>query len=115
MLSGRDLPLPLHDKSAWDRVPIEVAAMLSVDGGKVRSTTPGEEGQGLEWFETRADVLSLNCEEAPKAFIAGIKEPDKLFETLLSQSRQLTGNRFLVFVADGANWPTNGCAQRVLA
>jgi hypothetical protein len=104
MLSGRDLALPLHDKSAWERVPAHVAGVLSVDGGKVRSTTPAQDGQGLEWFETRAGVVSLNCDEAPKVFVAGMKEPDKLFETLLSQSRPLVGKRLLVFVADGARW-----------
>jgi hypothetical protein len=104
MLDGRDLNLPLHDKAPWDHAPSDAVLVASVDGAKVRSTTIGEEGQGLEWFETRAGVLSLNCDNAPKVIVAGMKEPDRLFETLFSQSRQFAGNRPMVFVADGALW-----------
>jgi hypothetical protein len=111
ILKGQDLNLPLHDKRKWDRHPADTALVVSVDGAMVRSTTPGEHGLGLEWFETRVGVLTLNCDYAPKAIVAGFQDADKLFETLWSQSRQIGGKRKAVFIADGAAWIWDRAAQ----
>jgi hypothetical protein len=74
----------------------------------VRSDQLGEKRlgvKGLEWFEVRAGVISLDGHEDHKVCVGGFMEPDKLFETLRSQWRQSPHrNRRLVFVADGANW-----------
>jgi len=104
LLNGRDLKLELHDKARWERQPADTHMVISVDGAKVRSNALDKDGQGLEWFETRVGVLTLNCDQAPKVFVAGVSQADRLFETLWSQSRQLAGKRPVVFVADGANW-----------
>jgi len=106
LLDGRDLPLALHDPRPWQRCPADAAMIVSVDGAMVRSNKPDASG-ALQWFEARAGVISLNTPDAPKACVAGVMEPDRLFETLWSQSRQLQQERHkrkIVFVSDGANW-----------
>ncbi len=102
MLHGHDLNLLLHDTRAWERIDEGAWLVLSVDGAMVRSTIAGE--GGLEWFEVRAGALTLSTEGAPKVRVAGMTDPDRLFETLLSQARQLGPKRKIAFVADGGVW-----------
>ena len=103
LLLGKDLSLPLHDVKAWEQADADAAAVVSVDGAKVRSCVAGE--KGLEWFEVRAGVMTLAQKNAPKVCVGGDITPDKLFETLYAQTRQLVEKRKrLVFIADGGNW-----------
>lgn len=104
VLCGKDLNLPLHDDAPWRRAAPTVAAVVSVDGAMVRSNKVDAAGRGREWFEVRAAVLSLNESGAPKIYIGGVTDSDKLFETMQSQARQVFGHRDVVFVADGAAW-----------
>jgi hypothetical protein len=107
VLKGRDLALPLHDTRPWNRFGKATAAVVSVDGAKVRSNRYDENDgdKGLQWFEVRVGVVTLVAEAAPKICIGGVLDPDKLFETLWSQSRQILGERDrIVFTGDGALW-----------
>ena len=101
---GTDLALPLHTFNDWKRQSVlSECVLLSVDGGKVRSEQIGE--KGLEWFEIRSGVISLDNTRACKARIAGDISPDALFENLRSLYRQCPVQKMpLVFVADGAEW-----------
>ena len=98
-----DLPLPLHNWNLWQMCPEDVPCVMSVDGAKVRSDQVGP--KGLDWFEVRAGVISLDGHEEHKVCVGGFMEPDVVFESLKAQWRQSPHrNRRLIFVADGALW-----------
>ena len=100
---SKDLPLPLHDWNLWQMCPEDIPCVISVDGAKVRSDQLGP--KGLEWFEVRAGIITLDGHEEHKVCMGGFMEPDVVFETLKAQWRQSPHReRQLVFVADGALW-----------
>lgn len=86
-------------------------ALISVDGGKVRSPEKGP--KGLEWFECRAGVIApigddRSSSAGSKAYIAGVRSPDAIFD-LLAATWHRSGNEKseCAFVADGAPWIWN--------
>jgi hypothetical protein len=113
--SGQVLSLTLHDWSCWPETPLDDdVVVFSVDGAHVRSNEAGP--KGLEWFEVRTGMIRLSSPTDPrrtrKICVAGIMEPDKLFEMLRSQWWQAPVSwnrrmRRMVFVADGAEWIWN--------
>lgn len=94
--------VPLHDWSGWHA---QTTAVLSVDGGKVRSPEAGPDG--LEWFECRVGIIAPadGGSRGSTFYVGGVLEPDELFRRLYAgwQSAPTTGRRAL-FIADGAEW-----------
>jgi hypothetical protein len=92
----------LHD---WQKWSAEEVAVLSVDGGKVRS--PYYAQSGLEWFECRVGVIASAEERsrAHKVYVGGIVDADGTFDLLAAawRSRPVAQGRVL-FISDGADW-----------
>jgi hypothetical protein len=95
----------LHGFAGWRS---ETRAMISVDAAKVRSPVLGP--KGLDWFDDRAGVINPLGEDAAasKVFVAGVCDPDAIFDLLAATWRQ-GGNEkcACAFIADGAPWIWN--------
>ncbi len=109
---GINMSLPLHNYSTLAGIaPVDAVAVISVDGGMIRSTTPGP--GGLEWFEARSGIIRFQTEKQTLLSVcsAAVREADEVFETLRSQWQQVPkawrigkDAPRLVFIADGASW-----------
>jgi hypothetical protein len=98
---GQAPPL-LHDWSGWVQ---EEAAVVSVDGGMIRSPEPGAEG--LEWFEGRAAVIAPAREGSCGAplYLSGVHVADEIFSRMCAAWQQGPHKgRLTLFVSDGAAW-----------
>ncbi len=92
----------LNNMSDWSALE---PALVSVDGGKIRSTQRGE--KGLEWFECRAAVIASAQDDGRghTIYLGGVAKADDIFDLLAATYRKSAGSkRQLSFVADGATW-----------
>ena len=92
----------LHAMQGWEP---KTPALISVDGGNVRSTEKGPDS--LLWFECRAGIIApAECASAGrKAYFGGILSPDELFDKIAAAWRRGdNADRPIVFAADFGNW-----------
>ena len=92
----------LHQWPGWDAL---TPALVSLDGGKIRSTVMGRDG--LEWFEARIGIIGSAVEKVrfPKIYVGGVKDPDEIFRRLYAAWRSdPRPGRPIIFCADGAEW-----------
>lgn len=92
----------LYPSDGWEA---NTPAMITVDGGMLRSTEKGP--KGLLWFECRAGMIAPadHSRTGRKAYIAGDLSPDGIFEQMLAAwFRAGHANRDSLFYGDGALW-----------
>jgi predicted RNA-binding Zn-ribbon protein involved in translation (DUF1610 family) len=95
-------PPALEDWRDWSS---EEVAVISTDGGKVRSPEVGE--NGLDWYECRLGVIASANEKsrAHKVYAAGVVDADGIFDLLAATWRSRLAERCrALFIADGAEW-----------